>query len=173
MSGAATWAEAVVPHLKALHLGFLALWVAGLFALPQMLARHDRTDLRAEFAQIRRATHYGYVWAITPAAVLAILTGGILIFLREAFTVWLFAKLVLVAGLVAVHAWAGHTIIAVAETDGEHEPPGPLAPTLVTVALVLGILFLVLAKPGLADLPLPRWLLAPLGHQLPFDVPSR
>ena len=44
---------------------------------------------------------------------------------------------------------------------------------LLTAALVLGILVLVLAKPGLAGLPLPQWLLAPLGHQLPFDVPSR
>jgi protoporphyrinogen IX oxidase len=167
-----SWAD-IVPHLKALHLGFLALWTAGLFALPQMLARHDRDLLKSEFTQIRRATHYAYVWAITPAAVLAIATGTGLIFVREIFTVWLFAKLVLVAGLVAVHAWIGHTIIAVAETGGQHEPPDALVPGLILIGLILGILALVLAKPELEELSMPAWLQAPLDRPLPFDVPNR
>lgn len=168
-----SWTEALVPHAKALHIGFLALWIAGLFALPRMLSRHDRDLVRAEYALIRRATHYGYVWVITPAAVLAIATGGTLIFLREIFSVWIFAKLVLVAGLVAVHAWVGHTILAVAESEGRHEPPDALVPTLAICGLVTGILFLVLAKPELEEVPMPSWLLAPLGRQLPFDVPNR
>ncbi|WP_103257928.1 CopD family protein [Tabrizicola aquatica] len=168
-----SWAEALTPHAKALHLGFLALWVGGLFALPRMLARHDRGLLAAEFARIRRATHYSYVWFLTPAAGLAIASGGVLIFLREVFTVWIFAKLVLVAGLVAVHAWVGHTIINVAESDGQHEPPDALLPAALTLGLVLGILTLVLAKPELEELPMPAWLLTPQGRQLPFDVPNR
>lgn len=163
----------IVPHLKALHLGFLALWTAGLFALPPMLARHDRDLLQAEFAQIRRATHYSYVWIVTPAAVLAIATGAALIFLRDVFTVWLLAKLVLVTGLVAVHAWIGHTIITVAETEGRHEPPGALVPALILITLILGILTLVLAKPELEELPVPAWLQSPLDRALPFDVPNR
>ncbi|MBP1806820.1 CopD family protein [Rubellimicrobium aerolatum] len=168
-----TWAEAVVPHLKVLHIGFLSLWVAGLVALPRMLARHDPAIGQADFARIRHATHYGYVWAVTPAAVLAIASGTALIFLREVFTAWMLAKLVLVAGLVALHAWVGHTLVQVAETEGRHEPPGPLLPLLVLLAAVLGILVLVLAKPELAEVPLPRWLLEPVGGQLPFDVPRR
>lgn len=167
-----TWSD-ILPHLKAAHLGFLALWTAGLFALPQMLARHDRGLLKSEFTQIRRATHYSYVWIVSPAAVLAIASGAALIFVREVFTVWLFAKLILVAGLVAVHAWIGHTIIAVAETEGRHEPPDALVPGLILVALVLAILFLVLAKPELQELPVPAWLQTPLDRSLPFDVPNR
>lgn len=168
-----SWAEALVPHFKALHVGFLALWMAGLFALPTMLARHDGGLLHAEFTQIRRATHYAYVWAVTPAAVLTIASGATLIFLREIFTVWLFGKLVLVAGLVALHAWIGHTIIAVAETDGRHQPPQALVPALVLLLLVIGVLTLVLAKPELEELPIPALLMEPLGRQLPFDVPNR
>ncbi|MBC7740025.1 MAG: CopD family protein [Candidatus Saccharibacteria bacterium] len=167
------WVDGLIPHMKALHLGFLAVWVAGLIALPQMLARHDRAIVQGEFAQIRRATHYGYVWLITPAAILAIGSGGALIFMRDVFTVWIMAKLVLVAGLVAVHAWVGHTIVAVAETEGQHEPPEPLFSTIIIAGLVIGILSLVLAKPDLEGLPMPSWLLAPLGRQLPFDIPSR
>lgn len=167
-----SWAD-IVPHFKAMHLGFLVLWSAGLFALPVMLARHDRDFLKSEFNQIRRATHYSYVWAVTPAAVLAIASGAALIFLREVFTVWLFAKLILVAGLVAVHAWIGHTIIAVAETDGSHEPPDALVPGLILIALILVILALVLVKPELEELPVPDWLQDPLDRPLPFDVPNR
>ena len=168
-----SWVDVLIPHVKALHLSFVAVWVAGLIALPGMLARHDRAIVQAEFAQIRLATHFGYVWVITPVAILAIFTGSVLIFMREVFTIWIFAKLVLVTGLVAMHAWVGHTIVTVAETEGQHEPPGPLVPTLLVFGLVIGILSLVLAKPDLVELPMPSWLLKPLGHQLPFDVPNR
>lgn len=168
-----SWSEAVLPHVKALHLAFLALWTAGLFALPHMLSRHDRDLLQSEFKQVRRASHYAYVWVITPAAVLAIASGTALIFLREVFTVWLFAKLVLVAALVALHAWIGHTLIAVAESNGQHEPPDALIPSLMLVIIVLGILTLVLGKPELEELPVPGWLQAPLDRPLPFDVPNR
>ena len=167
------WIEGLIPHVKALHISFVAVWVAGLFALPRMLARHDRAVVQAEFAQIRRATHFGYIWVITPAAILAISTGAALIFMRDVFTVWIFAKLVLVTGLVAMHAWVGHTIIAVAETQGQHEPPEPLLPTMAIFGLVIGVLFLVLAKPELEEIAMPSWLLEPLGRQLPFDIPNR
>lgn len=153
--------DTLVPHLKALHIGFLAFWLAGLVALPWMLARHDRARFQTDYARIRRATHYGYVWFVTPVAVLAIASGTSLVFLRAAFTGWMFAKLVLVGGLVAMHARVGHTIVAVAETEGRHSPPGPFLPTLVLTLLVLGILALVLAKPELGEIPLPPWLLRP------------
>jgi putative membrane protein len=164
--------EPLIPHLKALHVGFLALWIAGLAALPAMLARHDRALGQGDFARIRQATHYGYIWFATPAAVLAVASGTSLIFLREVFTGWMAAKLVGVAGLVTLHAWVGHTIVAVAETEGQHEPPGPLVPTLVLALLVTLVLGLVLAKPELDELPFPAWLLQPLGRDLPFDVPK-
>lgn len=166
-------AALLVPHVKALHIGFIALWIAGLFAMPRMLARHDRGTPRVEYGRIRQATHYGYVWALTPVAVLAIVTGGVLIFLREVFTVWLFAKLILVAALVGLHAWTGYMITMVAESDGSHEPPDAQVPTFAICLLVSGILFLVLGKPDLGGLPVPDWLAVPLGHQLPFDAPSR
>lgn len=167
------WLDVLIPHLKVIHVGFMAIWVAGLVALPRMLARHDPALGQPDFARIRNATHYGYVWAITPAAVLAIASGTALIFLRDAFTGWMFAKLVLVGGLVALHAWVGHAIVAVAEPEGRHDPPGPLVPTLALLLVVPGILLLVLSKPELGELPFPTWLLQPVGGSLPFDVPRR
>lgn len=168
-----SWAQDIVPHVKALHAGFLALWVAGLFALPRMMAQHRTDHDSIDYGRIRQATHFGYVWALTPAAVLTIVTGSLLLFLREVFVLWLMAKLVLVAGMVGLHAWIGHRLIRIAESDGSQTPPRAAPPAVLLGLLVLGILTLVLAKPDLGAVPVPDWLTTPLGRQLPFDVPSR
>jgi len=163
----------LVPHLKALHLAMLLFWCGGLFALPVMLARHDPAIGQADYARIRRATHYAYTFCITPAAVLAIASGTGLIFLREVFVTWMFAKLVLVATLVGFHVWIGYVLVAVAEREGAHRAPRPALPLLLLLGAVLAILTVVLAKPELGEIPMPGWLTEPRGHQLPFDVPRR
>ncbi|ODM41939.1 CopD family protein [Cereibacter johrii] len=165
--------EPAIPHLKALHIAMLVLWCGGLFALPLMLSLHDDAIGQADYSRVRRATHYGYTLVVTPAAVTAIASGTALIFLREVFVAWMFAKLVFVALLVAFHAWVGHTLVSVAETEGTHRPPAALLPLILLFVPVLGILTLVLAKPDLGRIPLPAWLETPRELQLPFDVPSR
>lgn len=168
-----SWALLLVPHLKALHVAALAIWSAGLLAVPVMLARHDPAIGQEDYTLIRRTTHYGYIYAVTPAAVIAIASGLALVFLREVFVPWMFAKLVAVAFLVAFHAWVGHTLVAVAESEGEDDPPNPFWPLLAVSMPITAILVLVLAKPELGEIPLPGWLHEPVGVQLPFDVPRR
>jgi protoporphyrinogen IX oxidase len=97
----------LVPHVKALHLMALILWCGGLFALPLTLALHDTAVTQADYSRIRQVTHFGYIFFITPAALVAIGSGTALIFLREVYVPWLFAKLVFVALLVGFHAWIG------------------------------------------------------------------
>jgi protoporphyrinogen IX oxidase len=163
----------LVPHLKALHIAGLLVWCAGLFALPSMLAWHDRAIGQADFRRIRRATHYAYTLAVTPAAVTAVIAGTWLILIREVYEPWLYLKLFFVALLVALHGWVGHIVVAVAETAGSHRPPSPTLPTVMLLLIVLAILFLVLGKPDLGQVTLPAWLTEPRGRQFPFDVPSR
>ena len=167
------WLVAAVPYLKALHVLLLLLWCAGLFALPLMLARHDSAIEQSEYSRIRLLTHYTYTSVVTPAAVLAIATGTALIFLREVFVTWMFAKLVFVAMLVTVHAWIGHVLVEVAEKKGAHKTPDPRLPLGLLILAILGILTLVLAKPELTEIPVPLWLSEPRGYELPFDVPRR
>jgi uncharacterized membrane protein len=81
------WLEGAIPYVKALHIAALVIWCAGLFALPLMLARHDPAIGQADYSRIRLASHYGYTWVVTPAAMLAVAAGTLLIFLRELF-VW-------------------------------------------------------------------------------------
>lgn len=167
------WLEGAIPYLKALHIAALVIWCAGLFALPLMLARHDPAIGQADYSKIRLATHYAYTAAVTPAALLAIAAGTLLIFLRDVFVVWMFAKLVFVAMLMGFHAWVGGTIVAVAESEGKHQTSEPLVPMLILLIPVVAILVLVLSKPPLEAIPLPDWLTTPRGGQLPFDVPPK
>lgn len=167
------WLEATVPYLKALHIAMLAIWCGGVLALPLMLARHDPALGQADYARIRRYSHFAYTLGVTPAAVLAVASGAALIFVREVFVPWMFLKLAFVGVLVAAHGWVGHNIIAVAETKGKHVPPHPAIPASLALTPIIAILFLVLAKPGFAWLEFPDWLIEPRGGQLLFDVPRR
>jgi len=164
--------EPIVPHLKALHVAMLLGWCGGLFALPLMLVRHDPAIAQDDYTRIRKATHYGYIFVVTPAALLAIGSGTLLVFLLEVFRPWFYAKLVAVALLVLFHVWVGYTVVAVAEAEEKAPPPAGRAIGLLLVP-VLAILALVLAKPDLEEVPLPDWLKQPLGQELPFDVPRR
>lgn len=167
------WLTPVIPHLKALHVVLLGVWCSGLFALPLMLSRHDTNIEQSEYARIRVVTHYTYTYLVTPAAVLAIATGTVLIFLREVFVIWMFAKLVIVAMLVTFHAWIGYVLVWVAEKEDEYTVPSPRLPLALLALIVVGILTLVLAKPELREIPIPTWLSEPRGYDLPFDVPRR
>lgn len=167
------WLLATVPLLKGLHIGALSLWCGGLLALPLMLSRHDPAVTQEDYRRIRRATHLTYTVCVTPAAVVAVIAGTWLIFFREVFVPWLYAKLFFVAALVVAHAWIGHLLTQVAEKPGRHRPPEPYLPIASVLIPILGILILVLGKPDLSWISFPDWLLEPVGGQLPFDVPRR
>lgn len=162
-----------VPLFKAVHIAALPVWAGGLIALPLMLSRHDPAVSAEDYLIIRRATHITYTLCVTPAAVIAVISGTWLIFLREVFTPWFYAKLAFVALLVVAHAWVGHILARVAEEPGEHHPPGPYLPIAAVLVPVLAILVLVLGKPALGFIEFPDWLTEPRNRQLLFDVPSR
>lgn len=155
--------------LKAVHISMLVFWCSGLVSLPLMLARHQPGMGQSEYARVRRYTHFTYTIAVTPAAVIAIISGTWLVFLGEVYDLWLFAKLIVVFLLVAGHAWIGNSIVRVAESDGAHKLPAPKLTTAALLVPMLVILFLVLSKPDLTDVPLPDWLREPYGAELPFQ----
>ncbi len=162
----------MIPLLKAIHIAALLLWVAGLLSLPLMLARHEEGDHQFRYARIRKFTHYSYTRLVTPAAVIAIAAGVPLIFLRDMFELWLFAKLALVGLLVALHAYIGHIVLKMGEEGDDRAPPAwPLLAGL--GVLVPAILLIVLVKPALNMDWAPEILHQPIGRQLPLEeVPN-
>ncbi|WP_193746702.1 hypothetical protein [Blastomonas sp. AAP53] len=122
------------------------------------------------YIRFRQLTHYSYIRFLTPAAVIAVGTGIVLILLRGIFEPWLFAKLALVSLLAMLHAYVGHMIVLTAETRGSVRLPSPLM-VLGPVLLVLtGILVLVLAKP-VVTVEWPQWMTEPQSFSLPRWVP--
>ncbi|MET0269553.1 MAG: CopD family protein, partial [Sphingomonas sp.] len=156
----------IVAWLKALHIIALIIWCAALIGLPLLLAKHEEDEEQAVYARLRRMTHHAYVRIVTPAAVVAIAAGTVLIYVREVFVPWLFAKLVAVGLLVALHALVGHTIVLMSERRGRYAPPGPAPLIAAMTATMAAVLFLVLAKPVVPDLR-PAWLEKPVGRPLP------
>lgn len=164
---------ALVPLFKAAHIIALVVWCAGLMALPLMLAKHSPAIELADYRILRSASHLTYTLCVTPAAVVAVIAGTWLIFMREVFSPWFFAKLAFVAVLVMAHAWIGHVVAKVGEEPAEHRPPAPYLPLIAVFVPVLVILSLVLAKPTLDWIVFPEWLTEPRNAQLSFDVPRR
>ncbi len=167
------WIAPTVPLFKAAHVVGLIVWVGGLLTLPLMLARHDPAVGTEDYRVIRQGSHLTYTMVVTPAAVTAVIAGTWLVFMREVFTPWMFAKLAVVAVLVAAHVWIGHLVVKVGEEPETHKPPSPLLPVMTVTVPALIILTLVLAKPDLSGLTFPDWAYQPLGVHLPVEVPSR
>ena len=97
--------------IKAFHIIFMVTWFAGLFYLPRLFVYHamsDDAESRERFKIMERKLYYGIM---TPGAVLTIVFG---LWLLAAYgwqvyghTVWLHAKLALVALLIFYHLYCG------------------------------------------------------------------
>lgn len=159
----------VTTIVKGAHIAGIVLWSAGLIALPLLLAQHRPGHGQDDYTRIRHFTHYGYTHLVTPAAVVAVAAGTALLFLRDVFVPWMFAKLVLVGGMVALHAWIGDLVVRMGEHVNRRQPPPVIVLLAPAMVLITGILLLVLAKPRFDVHILPEWLLTPRGNQLPVD----
>lgn len=162
----------MIAIIKALHITALSAWCAGLILLPVMMhiyGRRDEIKTQAGFTEFRWLTHYSYTCALSPAAVIAVSSGTVLIFALEVLDVWMMAKLIAVAGMVLLHIWLGHLIVQAGEGRGTFRLP-PVGLALLGIIPLIGlVLFLVLAKPGLQDISaiFPDFMQEPRGNQLP------
>src|SRR5206468_912125 len=106
--------------IKALHVFSVVAWFAGLFYLPRLFVYHAQAadDISHDrFVVMERKLYRGIM---TPAMVLTIVFGAWM-WLGYGFRGgWLYAKLVLVAILVAYHFWLGAMLRAFARGANVH-----------------------------------------------------
>lgn len=162
----------MIALLKTVHIAALCVWCAGLLALPivlQVYGRRDELRTQAGFSEFRLLVHATYTRIITPAAVVTISVGVVLILVIGLTANWLMAKLAVVAGMVLVHAWLGHVCVRASEERGTYRMPSPLLALPLAILCMGAVLYLVLAKPDLQPLieALPRALREPQGRPLP------
>jgi protoporphyrinogen IX oxidase len=134
--------------VKTLHIVFVVTWYAGLFYLPRLFVYHClATDAAGieRFKVMERKLYWGIT---TPSAVLAIVF-GLWLWLGYGITgQWLYAKVALVAVLVAHHLWLQQLMADFAADRNTHSDKFyrwinevPALPILV------GVVYLVVAKP--------------------------
>lgn len=96
-----------MPWIKAWHVIFMVTWFAGLFYLPRLFVYHAAADNAAGTAARFVVMERRLFAIMTIGAALTIIFGAWLAWAAPGLlgTTWLRAKLALVAGLVAYHAW--------------------------------------------------------------------
>jgi putative membrane protein len=133
--------------VKAFHIVFMVTWFAGLFYLPRLFVYHAMSEDAAGIERFRVMERKLYFGIMTPGAVLTVAT-GLALWLHYGITgTWLYAKLALVAALIAYHLWCGELLKAFRR---EPAPHGHIwlrwfneVPTVFLIAIVI----LVVVKP--------------------------
>jgi putative membrane protein len=93
--------------VKSLHIVFMVTWFAGLFYLPRLFVYHALAQDAIGIERFKLMERKLYFGIMTPGALLTIVFG---LWLWLGYGIsggWLYAKLALVAILVAHHVWLG------------------------------------------------------------------
>jgi len=97
--------------VKSLHIVFMVTWFAGLFYLPRLFVYHALAQDAVGIERFKLMERKLYFGIMTPGAVLTIAFG---LWLWLGYGIaggWLYAKLALVAILVAHHVWLGKLML--------------------------------------------------------------
>lgn len=134
--------------LKLIHIAAIVAWAAGLLYLPGLFARHPgAADSEAGFKRLRHQTRLVYVGLMSPAAVIAVASGTVLVFLAASLGGWMVLKLIVVSAMAMLHTYFGR-LMGLLYADPKRRPAFVHLLMLVPVlGLVLGTIYLVSAKP--------------------------
>jgi putative membrane protein len=134
--------------VKSLHIVFMVTWFAGLFYLPRLFVYHALAQDAIGIERFKLMERKLYFGIMTPGAVLTIVFG---LWLWLGYGIsggWLYAKLALVAILVAHHVWLGKLMLDFRHDRNRH---GDLfyrwLNEIPALPVLLGAVLLVVFKP--------------------------
>ena len=134
--------------VKSLHIVFMVTWFAGLFYLPRLFVYHALAQDAIGIERFKLMERKLYFGIMTPGAVLTIVFG---LWLWLGYGIsggWLYAKLALVAMLVALHVWLGKLMLDFRHDRNRH---GDLfyrwINEIPALPVLLGAVLLVVFKP--------------------------
>jgi protoporphyrinogen IX oxidase len=133
--------------LKALHVIFMVTWFAGLFYLPRLFVYHAQASDSVgieRFKIMERKLYYGIM---TPGAVLTVAFGLWLWLGYGPVGAWLYAKLVLVAILIAYHLYCGKLLRDFKHNRNRHGHVWYRWLNELPVLILFGAVLLVVLKP--------------------------
>jgi putative membrane protein len=125
----------------------MVTWFAGLFYLPRLFVYHAMSDdalSLARFKVMERKLYYGIM---TPGAVLTVATGLALWLGYGISGHWLYAKLAIVALLIAYHLWCGRLVAVFRDDANRRSHVWYRWFNEVPVLMLIAIVGLVIVKP--------------------------
>lgn len=132
--------------VKALHIIFVTSWFAGLFYLPRLFVNHAMVNDDETKARLALMEHKLYRFML-PLAVLA-LGFGLWLWLGYGISGgWLHAKLALVVGLIAYHAYCGKLMRDFKAGKNQHSHVWYRWFNEVPVLVLFAVVILVVVKP--------------------------
>jgi putative membrane protein len=134
--------------IKALHIAALVIWCGGLFYLPGLFMLHPRAADQASFHRLRMLTRFTFAFVVSPAAVIAIISGTALVHYRQAHGEWLMWKLLLVCLMVFFHLYCGGLVARLGRERMAHGRTWSASLLAVPSLLVPLVLWMVLGKPS-------------------------
>jgi putative membrane protein len=133
-----------------LHIAALMLWCATLLYLPALIAciHTEQIEIVEPAHKYGSVARFVFTFVATPAALVAIMSGTLVFLFNRTVEVWLVAKLTLVTGLVITHALAG--LLLLHTQDRSSKPVRRWCRMLgcTAGALMVSIIWVVLAKPA-------------------------
>ncbi len=146
-----------MPWLLLLHIIFLLFWFGTVLYLPALLygfaSRSNALETDMKGPEDGGAPTYSdmprqvFTLFSTPLALLAIVSGTAVFLVHNTVAVWLVAKLTLVSALVICHCLIGGLIVLAENGHRRWLKLSCLGTGATSAVLILGILWLVLAKP--------------------------
>jgi protoporphyrinogen IX oxidase len=137
-----------MPWIKAWHVIFMVTWFAGLFYLPRLFVYHAAATDGPGIERFRVMERR--LLAITTVGAALTVAFGLWLLARSPALLdagWLRAKLVLVALLLAYHAWTWRLVRAFAAGRNAHGPRWYRWFNEVPSLLLIGIVLLAVARP--------------------------
>ena len=149
--GGLTWLADVYPWLLAFHIVSVIAWMAGMLYLPRLYVYHCGREPGSEADEMLRTMERRLLRAIVNPAMFAVfLTGGLLLLtpgVVDWSSGWIYAKLVSVLALSAVHGAFAAWRRAFEEGRNRHSARFYRRVNEVPTVLMIGIVIFVVVKP--------------------------
>lgn len=137
--------------LLLLHISAMLCWCGTLLYLSVFIA--DTSFYNREIVSENiNIPHFLFTLVLTPAALVAILSGTLLFMTMKITEIWLIVKLTLVTGLVICHALTGWMILNLKTVSPKRLKFFGILSGTISVLLIIAIFWVVLAKPSLGKL---------------------
>ncbi|WP_058833637.1 CopD family protein [Luteimonas abyssi] len=141
--------------LKFFHIAAMAVWFTGLFFLPRLFVSHQRGSADGTERFFNPVANTLFFWIMTPAAIVTIALGLILIAWIPSGA-WLVLKLMVVAVAVLFHLYFGLLLYELGKGNDRHGPLFYRVLGWVPLVLLLAIAALTAGKlQTVGDLPPP------------------